>query len=305
MKTILNSLLKLAGFKKKDERENPVWSDLGMTTCEERAWWMDYTSNTYEGKGAIVDLGSWFGSTACALAEGLRSNKNQHARNQPIHAIDLFVWHPWMDVCVVGTPFEGKLKAGDDFMHIFHQQTKRYGNQIIGIKEDLNKYIWNGGRIEFLLIDAMKSWGLANRIIEQYYTHLIPGTSFILQQDFAHFYAYWIHLIQYRMRDHFEPIEDTIKNFSVAFKLIRPIPQHLLTSKLSLDDFTTEEINRAFAYSRSIVSTENIPHIEACHVMAIFAKQGKEDAISLFDEHRKKYGEHITIGQLRTYLFSE
>ncbi|MEY4886355.1 MAG: hypothetical protein RL151_1664, partial [Bacteroidota bacterium] len=196
MKTILNSLLKLAGFKKKDERENPVWSDLGMTTCEERAWWMDYTSNTYEGKGAIVDLGSWFGSTACALAEGLRSNKNQHARNQPIHAIDLFVWHPWMDVCVVGTPFEGKLKAGDDFMHIFHQQTKRYGNQIIGIKEDLNKYIWNGGRIEFLLIDAMKSWGLANRIIEQYYTHLIPGTSFILQQDFAHFYAYWIHLIQ-------------------------------------------------------------------------------------------------------------
>jgi hypothetical protein len=74
---------------------------------------------------------------------------------------------------------------------------------------------------------------------------------------------------------------------------------------LSLDDFTTEDINRAFAYSRSIVSTENIPHIEACHVMAIFAKQGKEDAISLFDEHRKKYGEHITIGQLRTYLFSE
>lgn len=305
MDKLWSRLLNLIKLSKPKEVENPVWSDLGMTTREERLWWMQYTSTIYQGKGAIVDLGSWFGSTTCALAEGLKSNPVQEVRSRSIHAIDRFIWDSWMDVCIKGTPYEGQLKTGDDFKFIFDQQTKRYGKQIIGIKADLEKYQWTGGPIEFLLIDAMKTWNLANRIVQQYYPDLMAGTSYILHQDFAHFYAYWIHLIQYRMRDYFEPIEDTIKNFSVAFKLVQPIPNQLLTSSLSLNDFTTDEINDAFAYSRSIVSTENIPHIEACLVMAIFAKQGKDEAIRLYHEHSKKYGAHITIGQLRPYIFSE
>lgn len=302
MDNLWSRLLNLIKAFKPKGIENPVWSDLGMTTREERAWWMQYTSTTYQGKGAVVDLGSWFGSTTCALAEGLKSNPDTYARNQPVHAIDRFTWESWMENCVHGTAFEGKFKEGDDFMQIFDHQTERYGNQIIGIKADLTKYQWTGGQIEFLLIDAMKTWTLSNSIIRNFYPHLMPGTSVILHQDFAHFYTWWIHLLQYRMRDFFDPMEDTIKQNSLAFKLIKPIPAALLTSNPTLDDFSIEEIENAFAYSRSLVSKENLPHVDAAHVMTVSAKLGRDQGLTRFREHMDKYEGHMTIVQMQPFL---
>jgi len=288
--------------RKSTDLDNPVWSDIGMTSPEERAWWMSYSTESYQGKGAIVDLGSWFGSTACALAEGLRSNPNSYARNQPVHAIDRFIWEPWMERCVQGTTYSGKFSNGDDFMQIFNHQTKRYGHHIIGIKADLMEYQWTGGSIEFLLIDAMKSWPLANSIIRNFYPHLMPGISVILHQDFAHFYTWWIHILQYRMRNFFDPMEDTIKQNSLAFKLIKPIPEQLLRVDLTTENCPIEEIEAAFSYSRSLVAHENLPHIEAARVMAVHAQLGQDAGMRAFLEHEQKYQGHITVEQIKRIL---
>jgi hypothetical protein len=275
---------------------------IGMTTVSERSWWSEYARNVYTGSGAIVDLGSWFGSTTCSLAEGLLQNSSKIARKQPIHAFDIFSWESWMEFSVRGTQFEGRFRPGDDFQPVFYDCTKAYQEQIICYKTDLRDYKWNGGPIEFLLVDAMKSWDLANAIYRSFFPHLIPGKSIFLHQDFAHFYTYWIHLHQYRIRAYVEPMEDTIKINSLAFKLIKALPDHLLNEGGSINEYTEQEIESAFDYSRSLVASVNLPHVDAAYVLAIRARLGQEAGSVKYREHVEKYGEHDTTGQLKRFF---
>jgi hypothetical protein len=292
---IFTRLLSILKGKQEDNHKKVAVPEIGMITSREREWLFSYAGNTFQGNGAVVDLGSWFGSTTCALAEGLLSNPSLSARKKSIHAFDQFIWEPWMEPIVKNTAFEGFFKKGDDFVEAFKQQTKKYENQIILSKVDLTKYEWQGERIEFLLIDAMKSWSLANHIIQCFYPFLIPGKSVVLHQDFSHFFTYWIHLIQYRMKDYFTPQEDVIKYNSLAFDLIKPIPTDLISRNYSLADFSPEEIEAAFSYSRSLVAPENLPHIDAANIMAVKDKMGKDHALPLFHQLTREYPEHDTV----------
>ena len=52
----------------------------------------------------------------------------------------------------------------------------------------------------------MKTWELTNSIIRDFYPALIPGRSFVLHQDFAHWYTPSIRLTHYGFRNCFEPV---------------------------------------------------------------------------------------------------
>ena len=77
---------------------------IGMTWMSEREWWFGYASNKFTGRGAMVDLGCWFGSTTASLAEGLSKNADKKAQDTRIQAFDRFVWEDWMEFSVKGTP---------------------------------------------------------------------------------------------------------------------------------------------------------------------------------------------------------
>src|SRR5687768_9256408 len=64
---------------------------LGATTLEERAFCEWYARSAYRGAGAIVDLGSWLGSTTVPLARGM-SRRPPGAATTRIEAYDRFVW---------------------------------------------------------------------------------------------------------------------------------------------------------------------------------------------------------------------
>ena len=240
---------------------------LGMITIDERNYAYNYAKNLYIGKGEIVELGCWLGSFTISLAVGLQENSRVDAGEKYIHAYDLFEWASWMDVCVENTRLEGKYKEGDSFLDAFLEQIEPWKKQIKFYPGDLNQMRWKRETpIEYLLVDAMKSWELTNSIIQTFFPALVPGLSLVHHQDFVHYYTSWIHLIMYRFKDYFEPV-DYVPIGSFVFKYKERIPLKWLETTYSFNDFAKEEIDAAFAYSMSLVPSKAKSNVAAAKAM--------------------------------------
>jgi len=263
------------GFFRRQKSEdrsaaNPDFADLlGMTTPMERAWLWRYGRRQFTGKGAVVDLGCWLGSTTIPLVDGLRGNANFRRLGLPVHVYDSFVWESWMDRVVVGTELAGRFQPGDSFQCEFALRAKAYASELEVHAGDLAAIGWCGGAIEFLLVDAMKSWELARATLRLFYPHLIPGTSVVFHQDFCHYYTYWIHLLQFRLRKWFAFQEDVPSSSSTAFRNTGRIPSELLNREWAKADFSSAEVEEAFAYSLEFVRVENREAVQAAKIMCL------------------------------------
>lgn len=239
---------------------------IGMVSNELRNYCYKYGKELYTGEGALIDLGSWLGSSVIPLASGL--NENPLANNAKIHAYDAFVWYDNMTYSAKNTSIKNKYKTGDDFLPEFEAQTYTYRDYIITYKGDLRNVEWKGGAIEYLLIDAMKDWDVTLRILNTFYTKLIPGKSIIIHEDFCHHYTSWIHIIHYRLSDYFIPTKALKNSSEMVFLNTKPIPnlEHFFPELF--EKISEEEIEAAFNYSLSLVGKINKPAILAAKAMA-------------------------------------
>lgn len=226
----------------------------GMTSKEEQRYFQHYAQTHYTGAGEIVDLGCWLGSTTIPLAKGLASNPNGAGRH--IHAYDLFTWQKWMDPFLPGC--SRKYGVCESFLDEFHRRTRAYADRIKVYPGDLQRIGWNGGPIEFLLVDVMKSWDLAASVVEHFFPKLTPEIGVLVHQDFKHYYTSWVHLIQYRLRDYFSFEYNVPAGASVAFRLRRPLDLDLGWVR-NLKTFSDQEIDTAFAWSLSLVGKHSRP----------------------------------------------
>lgn len=238
----------------------------GMITLSERAYLCWYGKHLFAGRGHIVDLGCWLGSTTISLAMGVEHNFRGPFKTS-IYGYDEFVWRSYMDSGVKGTKLEGKYQAGDSFLDEYERRTAQWRQCVKPCPGDLAKVGWGGEPIEFLLIDAMKSWGAATGVVQKFFPSLMPEVSLIMHQDFAHWFTSWIHPIHYRFRDYFEPVYDVPLSGSMVFRLIRALPQELLKQEWSAAQFSDEEVDAAFAYSLKIVSFEKRASVVAAKIM--------------------------------------
>jgi hypothetical protein len=240
---------------------------VGMTSKTEQDYCARYGRKEYTGSGEVVDLGCWLGSTTISLLDGLTQNSTFVDAGKKLYAYDLFLWFNWMNESAVGTNLAGKYKEGDSFLAEFERRTARYSTKIEVHAGDLIEIGWNGKPIEFLLVDAMKSWDLANGIQRHFYPALIPGKSIVLQQDFGYYSAPWIHALQWKLRDYFQFHEEIPGSTSVAFRLVTSLPSELLEKDYSAESFADEEIEAAFKYCMNLVSHEKKPNVAAAKVM--------------------------------------
>jgi hypothetical protein len=257
-------------------------SILGMLSLKEMRYLIEYARNEYSGQGEIVDLGCWLGSSTIPIAMGLADNPHPQAKDRLIHAYDLFVWESWMDSHVAGTDLEGKFQPGDSFLEACQQQTSPWGKHICYHPGDLTQLGWQGGKIELLFVDAMKSWELTNSIIHDFFPLLIPNRSIVIHQDFNHYYTYWIHLMMYRFRDYFDAIYDVPGAGSLVFKYQRQIPDRELEKSYSIESFSVDEINAAFEYSTSLISPGKSPMMKLAKIRALTALGGdlQQDSVT-------------------------
>lgn len=239
---------------------------IGMTSFGERAYCQWYAQRLHTGEGVIAELGCWLGSTTIPLAIGLHRNPRLESHSARVHVFDLFRWDSGMDHFVRGTRLEGRFSPGDRFVDAFLEQLGRWRPLVDVHEEDLSEADWRAGPIEFLVIDAMKSWALASNILSEFFAALIPGKSLVFHQDFAHWRTPWIHLLQYRLRDSFEPVYDIPRSDGAVFRLIRPLPRALLEAAYDYEEFDGQEIDAAFEHSLLLSSPEKHPNIRAAKV---------------------------------------
>lgn len=228
---------------------------VGMASNQERNFVRQYAAREFKGEGAIVDLGCGLGSFTLPLAIGLRENARISGREIRIHAYDLFSWQDWMNANVAGTRWAGRYNEGDDFSDAFIHQVAPVADLVAIHSGDLNEERWNpAAPIEYLLIDAMKTWELSNSVTLNFFPALRPGVSMVHHQDFVHYYTPWIHLIMFRFRRYFEPLT-YVPSGSYVFAYREQLPSALLEKRYGFEDFSTEETSEAFEYSLSLLTS--------------------------------------------------
>ena len=105
---------------------------------------------------------------------------------------------------------------------------------------DICEQQWSGGPIEILFVDVAKHWTVCDWVTWQFFPHLIPGKSLVVQQDYLyHHWVGWLHVTMELYADYFEYVCDTEVN-SAVFLNTRPIPPSVLR-RHSVESLTVDE----------------------------------------------------------------
>jgi SAM-dependent methyltransferase len=207
---------------------------------------LHHLGEIYSGQGAIVDGGSFLGGSTVALADGLRSNpqRRRFGDEKIIHSFDRFEVEDWTR----GVFFPESTPPGASFREEFDTNIAPYADLIDVHAGDVLKHEWTHGPIEILFIDLAKHWTVCDWVTWQWFPHLIPGRSIVVQQDYLyHHWVGWLHVTMEFYADYFEYVCDTEVN-SVVFLNTKKIPESVL-SRNTVESLTFEEkmtlMNRA------------------------------------------------------------
>jgi hypothetical protein len=120
-----------------------------------------WLARTLEHPGDIVDLGSWMGSSAACLAEGL--SQNLCRKDTRIHAYDSFIWRDWMRTYTEDPGLlAANIREGDSFLDYFCRYTAPF-RHLIDVHQSVLKtpteqaalptLEWSTGPIAILVMD--------------------------------------------------------------------------------------------------------------------------------------------------------
>jgi hypothetical protein len=256
-----------------------------MTTPNELAFLKAYARGCFRGSGKIIDLGCWFGATSAALAAGLRENPKALS-NDVIEAYDLFDWEDWMSPIKEQIGMKVNLKSGDCFLDTVQNNLRSFHDIINLHKVDLTTYsppaAW---KIEFLFVDAMKNWDLANSITKNFFPIMIPNGSVVVMQDFA-FYDPIVatnHLVMWHLRKFFTPLHHVPYSCSVAF-LTESCPTLEDLIDYHPDVFSEEDIEAAYAYCLPLVQESMRPSLLVAKLCHCIMCQHLQSAERSFDD---------------------
>jgi len=199
---------------------------LGLLGLEERKLLYHLARQFYTGQGAVVDLGSFCGASTCCLAAGLRDNPRAAGRH--IDSYDCFIASEPYLVDFIRTQFGDAIAPGESFAAIFRRSTEQFADFIDVHSGDLLQQSWPGQLpIEILFVDIAKTLALSGKVLTEFFSHLIPGLSIVVHQDFYHPTAFYLPVVMDFLMDHFTIIEAG-RDWSVAFRLKTAIPPAIL-----------------------------------------------------------------------------
>ena len=212
------------------------WRDLGITgrdvnaipsmiTPDEALYLHWLTRCQYKGQGDIVDGGPLLGGSTTAMAEGLRLNPSVENKANRIHSYDLFEYaSPFMKRLFRRGPAPAE---GESLLPRFQANIKPWASSVRVYPGDILKYQWSGAPIEILFIDVAKTWDIQRHLLREFFPHLVPGVSVVVQQDYFFVSCYWIHLIMESLSEYFRPAHVT-EGPTLGFEMIAPVPRELL-----------------------------------------------------------------------------
>ncbi len=208
----------------------------GMVSERERRLAYLLARDHYQGGGFIIDGGMLLGSSGVSLAEGLlASSAYQENRlgldgRRPIVGYELGVLPlngPKAQELQVG---ETTIHFGESFAPALLQNTAPY-REVMEVRiGDLLEQFWDPqDRIKILFIDVAKTPLLNQHVFEQFFPCLVPGESYVVQQDFFFDRLPWIKVLMGYLADHFEWLGQV--GPSSVYRYVKAIP----ASKFQVD----------------------------------------------------------------------
>jgi hypothetical protein len=172
---------------------------VSMLSYEERAL-LFALARRHEGRGVIVDAGSFLGGSTLAFATGL--SEQGRSQTATIHAFDLLRAGPQF---ASGYSDEvDAMEAGASLRSLFDRNLNGY-EQLVTLHEgDILTETWGPQLVEILFIDICKSWDLNAHVVTQFFPALIADKSVVIQQDLVHWRFPWCAIVMECLSDNFE-----------------------------------------------------------------------------------------------------
>jgi hypothetical protein len=238
------------------------------------------------GDAAIVDAGCFLGGSTAALLAGVRDREERWA-GPPVASYDLFRVEAYTmrkffrnDPAVeVGDSFRDRFDAnvaGFDLPHVVHEG-------------DITSIGWDGGPIDVLFLDVLKSWEINDAVLRDFFPALVPGRSVIVHQDYAGGYMPWIAITVELMRDSLVLL-DWMEWGSHVYFVERELPARVIEDGVSGLDTAArfELIDRAIARADGWVRGM----LEVDRAALVVDRDGKEAGLAALGSIGERYRGH-------------
>jgi Tetratricopeptide repeat len=235
-----------------DESEEP---SPGMLTGAELAMLSEIVRRTWRGEGAIVDGGSFLGSSLVAEARGLQANPvladlalTRFPSDKPIHGYELghhpAPTHPAAERRRTYGGVEYTL--GESFVPMLEKNIASHRDLINLHVGDLTQMAWDGSPVEIAFVDVCKTHELNAHVSRQFYPALIGGASTLIHQDFFYDRLPWIRVTMGYLADYFR-WEGQVASSSV-YTTLRAVPEKVA----AYDPFTEATLAQCLAYHDAV-----------------------------------------------------
>jgi hypothetical protein len=196
-----------------------------LTTQDERDYLYWLVKEKYEGAGAVVEIGTWFGASAYYLAVGLRDSGKQGT----LLCFDRFRITPG-DIKHAAEQGHSYNFGSDSLPFVQEHLNNLYPHTRL-IKTEINQMTWpvaGQSAIELLHLDAPKRWSDIVYAMQLLGPYLMVEKSMVIAQDFCLPRAYALPLIFYALRDVLE-LEQIPTEYSTmaTFRVVKEIPSKL------------------------------------------------------------------------------
>ncbi len=227
----------------------------GMLTSAERAMLFEIVRGTWQGDGAIVDGGSFLGSSLVAEARGMQANPKladltlaRFPAGRPIHGYELGQHPAPADPAAERRRTYGGVEytLGESFVSALEQNIAPHRDLIDLHIGDLTKMGWDESPVEIAFIDVCKTPELNAHVSRQFYPALIAGASRLIHQDFFFDRLPWIRVTMGYLADYFR-WEGQVASSSV-YTNVEAIPEDVA----GYDPFTEATLEECLAYHDAV-----------------------------------------------------
>jgi hypothetical protein len=230
-------------------------SSPGMLTEAERALLTEIVRRAWRGDGAILDGGSFLGSSLVAEAQGVAASsvfgelpRANFPAGKPIHGYELG-HHP-----APANPAADRhrtyggvtYRLWETFVPILERNIAAHRELIELHIGDLTDMAWPGSPIEMAFIDVCKTPALNAHVAKEFYPALIGGGSTLIHQDFFFDRLPWIRVTMGYLADYFR-WEGQVATSSV-YSNVKPVPRHVAAH----DPFTEATLEECLAYHDAV-----------------------------------------------------
>jgi hypothetical protein len=236
--------------------------------------------------GAIVDAGCFLGGSSSALLAGLRDRPEPWTGPElasydlfKVEAYELTRWFSHLPSVQVDDSFRPYY---DRLMAPYHGVPHRV------LEGDITTIGWTGEPIQLFFVDVLKAPFVNRAVQREFYPHLVPGESIMIQQDYGYGAHPYIHIGVELMGDSVRHV-DLMPHGSHVFAVERALPPEAIEVDPHRD-LSFDEQCRLMDRAIGRWTGDTRGYLELAKATLIFDHVGAADALDYVEDVRSRYG---------------